>query len=258
MARKISFNVLVHKFGSSPGAKTTAVKNIILKKGHGFTCYRTSSKCVINFLNNSLDQAFLMEGIRALKQEQQGIEKKLKKPLSAKHRKQEKKNLSMVKSEIDYLNLLIDKHSLLTKKFDSSKIKVLAISGFETTSLSVGVSPSIIFVVERNKGKYIGAFIPHLRGTSAWTQRKSHFSTKLISLCLSQLTDKLNCEIDPNLVLCIHNKSGYLYSLDTSTSVSDVEFREHLQSLKFIWKSLEEDPIIIQRRKELDKERVKA
>tara|TARA_R110002051_G_scaffold305059_1_gene374772 strand:- start:561 stop:1067 length:507 start_codon:yes stop_codon:yes gene_type:complete len=166
MEYKISINPLVDFFKGTESKKRRIIRDqkdpSIFRTGW----YQTSRACIKKSLINNGDRDFLVEGIERLKA------KIVNKPQQIVNRQV---SIEAMKRFLSFkIPSVFKNHSLEIIK--EKNIKSTFINNVEVT-----VSPDIIFIIEHNGNRYIGAVKLHLSSRNIFDNKQSRFIATILT-----------------------------------------------------------------------------
>lgn len=220
MEYKISINPLVDFFKGTEAKKRRIIRDqkepSIFRTGW----YQTSRACIKKSLINKGDKDFLLEGIERLKT------KIVSKPQQIINRQV---SMDAMKRFLSF------KIPSVFKNHNLEIIKEKVIKSTYINNVEVTVSPDIIFVIESNNKKYIGALKLHLSSRNVFDTKQSSFIATIINKYLIELSDKYNAEVLPELCLSIDVFGSSTISAPRNFKQSLKEIEVICEEVKMLW-----------------------
>lgn len=220
MQYKISINPLVDFFKGTESKKLRIIRDqknpSIFRTGW----YQTSRACIKKSLINKGDKEFLIKGIERLKGQV------LNKPQQITNRK----------VSIDAMKRFLSfKIPSVFKNHNLEIIKEKNIKSTFINNVEVKVSPDIIFMIEYNDKKYIGAVKLHFSSRNIFDKKQSKLIATILNKYLNELSQKYNTEVLPELCLSIDVFGSSMVSAPKDLTRSLTEIEIICEEIKTLW-----------------------
>lgn len=212
MEYKISINPLVDFFKGTEAKKRRIIRDqkdpSIFRTGW----YQTSRACIKKSLINKGDKEFLIDGIERLKS------KIVSKPQQIVNRQV---SIEAIKRFLGFK---------IPSVFKNHNLEIIKEKGIKSTfinNVEVTVSPDIIFIIEHNDVRYIGAVKLHLSSRNIFDRKQSKFIATILNKYLVELSKKYKAEVLPELCLSID-------VFGSSTVCAPKEFVKSIKEIEII------------------------
>lgn len=220
MKYKISINPLVDFSKGTEAKKKRIIRDQKSPSIFRVGWYQTPRACIKKSLINKGDKDFIIEGIERLKN------KVVKKPHQITNR-----NVS-----IDAMKRFLSfKIPLVFKNHNLEIIKEKTIKSTFVNNVEINVSPDIIFIIELNDKKYIGALKLHLSSRNIFDNKQSRLIATILNKYLLELSNKYNAEVLPELCLSIDIFGSSAISAPKNYKKSIREIESICEEIKFLW-----------------------
>lgn len=220
MEYKISINPLVDFFKGTESKKRRIIRDqknpSIFRTGW----YQTSRACIKKTLTNKGEKEFLLEGIERLKN------KIVDKPQQITNRKV---SIEAMKRFVSF------KIPSVFKNHNLEIIKEKDIKSTFINNVEVTVSPDIIFIIEHNNKRYIGAVKLHLSSRNIFDSKQSRYIATILNKYLIELSNKYNAEVLPELCLSIDVFGSSTISAPKNFVKSIKEIEVICEEIKTLW-----------------------
>lgn len=221
MEYKISVNPLVDFSKGSESKKRRIIRDQKDPSIFRIGWYQTSRACIKKSLVNKGEKEFLIEGINRLKN------KIAKKPQQIVNRK----------VSIDAMRRFLGfKIPSVFKNHNLEIIKEKNIKSTFINNVEITVSPDIIFLIEHEGNRYIGAVKLHLSSRNIFDSKQSRIIATILNKYLNELSYKYNAEVLPELCLSIDVFGSTSISAPKDFVKSIKEIEVICEEIKSLWK----------------------